>query len=71
MEVFSASCPAAIVDGSIIRVDIFQNSLGNLVVNEFESLEAAYYSRSGVNEAKVATTMTVFFSNELAKFLEI
>ena len=35
--------PECICDG-LVRVDIFTNANGNLVVNEFESLEAEYSS---------------------------
>lgn len=39
---FRHHCPHAITDG-LFRVDVFQTRLGELVVNEFESLDAVYY----------------------------
>jgi len=39
-----SSCPETITDG-LFRVDIMKRANGNLVVNEFESLEAVAYSR--------------------------
>eukprot|EP00597_Dinobryon_sp_UTEXLB2267_P016104 CAMPEP_0201096512 /NCGR_PEP_ID=MMETSP0812-20130820/5481_1 /ASSEMBLY_ACC=CAM_ASM_000668 /TAXON_ID=98059 /ORGANISM="Dinobryon sp., Strain UTEXLB2267" /LENGTH=158 /DNA_ID=CAMNT_0047350809 /DNA_START=837 /DNA_END=1313 /DNA_ORIENTATION=+ len=42
VSVFRESCPHAITDG-LFRVDVFETKLGELVVNEFESLDAAYY----------------------------
>jgi len=62
----------AIIDG-IVRVDIFRNSNGSLVVNELESLEAAIYGGyAGTNlESKVISTMTTFFETELAKYIEL
>jgi len=41
-NVFRERCPYAITDG-LFRVDVFQTRMGELVVNEFESLDAAYY----------------------------
>ena len=35
-------CPQTIVDGGLNRVDIMFFSTGQMVVNEFESLEACY-----------------------------
>jgi hypothetical protein len=40
-----SSCPETIIDG-LFRVDIMKRANGNLVVNEFESLEAIAYSRT-------------------------
>lgn len=42
VDVFREHCPHAITDG-LFRVDVFQTKLGDLVVNEFESLDAVYY----------------------------
>jgi len=41
-----AARPYAIVD-MIVRVDIFENAQGQLIVNEFESFEALYETKSG------------------------
>jgi hypothetical protein len=40
-----ASHEAYIVDG-LVRVDVFKNNTGKLVVNELESFEAIYYTRT-------------------------
>lgn len=65
------NCPAAIITGSIVRVDVFENSKGNLVVNELESLEAAYYSACSAKESYISDAMTEFFTTELTKYLDI
>ncbi len=44
-------CPYAIVDG-LFRVDVMQKADENYVVKEFESFEAAYYSRDDVDKLK-------------------
>lgn len=46
------NCPSAITDG-LFRVDVFQNFDGTMVVNEFESLEAAHFGTPG-QEIKVS-----------------
>ena len=66
--------PSAITKGAYIRVDIFQDSLGRMVVNEFESLEGNFYSgdRNGiVKETTITNHITVYYMNILAKYLEI
>jgi hypothetical protein len=45
MERFQSAAPFAITDG-LFRVDIFQTLSGKMVVNEFESLDAAYDTAS-------------------------
>jgi hypothetical protein len=40
------NCPESILDG-LVRVDIFQNKAKQFVVNEFESLDAAYSANEG------------------------
>jgi len=44
MSAIKSSCPETITDG-LFRVDIMRRANGNLVVNEFESLEAMAYGR--------------------------
>ena len=39
---FKSNCPYAITE-QLFRVDVFQNSNGDLVVNEFESLDADFH----------------------------
>jgi len=43
IEKFRTNAPFAITDG-LMRVDIFQDATGTMVVNEFESLDASYSS---------------------------
>jgi len=51
----------------LVRVDIFCNAEGKLLVNEFESLEAVYYKKSSVLESRVTATLVLFWQNVLAK----
>jgi hypothetical protein len=44
-ETLRRGCPNAIVDGGLGRVDVMRRASGQLVVNEFESLEAYYFGR--------------------------
>ncbi len=60
------------IDGSfqsdgLVRVDVFVNQLGDFVVNEFESLEANYYStkNSVDQEAKVTRWLFNFWLKQL------
>jgi hypothetical protein len=46
VEKLKLNCSESIVDG-LIRVDIFQNKEKKFVVNEFESLDAAYSANEG------------------------
>lgn len=52
--IFRHRCPYAITDG-LFRVDVFQTKLGKLVVNEFESLDASYYSTERGDSSFVVT----------------
>ena len=48
---FRAAIPFAITDG-LFRIDIFQTASGQMVVNEFESLDTSYESKTiGADEA--------------------
>jgi hypothetical protein len=49
IQALKAACPEAIIDG-LFRVDIMQRQCGDLVVNEFESMEAVAYSRGSSNK---------------------
>ena len=74
VAVLAQSNPSAIVKDSIVRVDIFRNNLGQMVVNEFESLEAVCYSgdRNGiVKEGHLKSDMAIFFLNILLRYLEL
>lgn len=64
-------CPAAITDG-LLRVDIFQNKYGHYVVNEFEGLEAVYYSiRGHLSEIKIDEFLTVYWMKKIYSQLKI
>jgi hypothetical protein len=68
------NCPSTITDG-LVRVDIFKNANDELVVNEFESLEACYYSKkdsSFTAEADVSTFLREkYWKNKLEEFVKI
>ncbi len=61
------SCPASICDG-LVRVDIFTNASGLLVVNEFESLEAEYGSTEQ-NEIEIHNFLVAFWEKHLRSAL--
>ena len=46
VKVLQEACPHTICDGLLFGVDVFMNQAGDFIVNEFESLEAAYYGKS-------------------------
>ena len=66
----AAKCPGAITDG-LVRVDVFQNCKKELIVNEFESLEACFYNQKCQHttttqlvcywEAKIKNLVNSFF----------
>lgn len=55
--------PHTITEG-VVRVDIFQDPHG-WVVNEFESLEANYYSKVGAQEAHTSQKWRLFWTSIL------
>ena len=58
-------CPALISDG-LLRVDIFKNKNGSYVVNEFESLEAVYYSRKEhYSEIKIDEFLVTYWMKKI------
>ena len=59
--------PDSIVHG-LMRVDVMQSSNGNLVLNEFESFEANYYSSNHSEEAAVSQFLAEFWKRELDYF---
>lgn len=71
LDLLRIQCPSAIVTDCIVRVDVFQNIAGNLVVNELESLEAGYETTSSKKNSIVENGMTLLFATELAKNLEL
>lgn len=63
-------CPAALLDG-LVRVDIFRTCAARgsqLIVNEFESLEADYYS-SGVNEAYLESRLSTYWADVITQLI--
>ena len=70
IDEYKKACPYAITDG-LFRVDVFQNIYGNFVVNEFESLEAAYYSTKMENEMFVSEYLAAYWANLLDENLSI
>lgn len=51
------------LDG-LVRVDIF-NYNGRLVLNEFEGIEAVYFSKDVVDEMKVSRDLEEFWANKI------
>ena len=58
MHCLSKQCPASLTAG-LIRVDIMETSAGNLIVNEFESLEAVF-EPSGHESGEVGARLREF-----------
>jgi hypothetical protein len=69
---FKTKYPVAIVDGPF-RVDVMIKSNGKLIVNEFESFEAAYYCKSATRDLEKELTVTrycaKFWETEIDKFI--
>jgi hypothetical protein len=63
MHCYLTHCPYAILDG-LFRVDVMQTKDGEYVVNEFESLEAAYY-KGDYEEALVHTFLEKYWFEKL------
>ena len=64
VEIFQVECPYSICDG-LFRVDVFMNRSNELVVNEFESLEAAYYCSKGSLESAVTNFLKTYWLDKL------
>ncbi len=65
--------PSFHADG-LVRVDVFQNQVGELIVNEFESLEAYYHSSAIIGmteEASVTEWLTEFWRLKLKMFIPL
>ena len=61
---------AFLCDG-LTRVDIFSNKDGNLVVNEFENLDAQYSKLdSGISEARVKVFLEGYYFNKVAEIIK-
>jgi hypothetical protein len=63
------NCPELISDG-LIRVDIFQDKYNDFVVNEFESLEANYYS-IGIEDMLLSEKLTEYWINKIKSFVGV
>jgi hypothetical protein len=55
----------AFLSDGLTRVDIFCNNFGNLVVNEFESLDAQYSKFGGTSEAETKTFLEGYYFDKL------
>jgi hypothetical protein len=66
-----SSCQSFMFDG-LVRVDVFQNQCGDMVVNELESLEAHYHgsnNNSGVISQHLMTeNLTNYWSEKIIYF---
>ena len=61
----------AFLSDGLTRVDIFSNKDGNLVVNEFENLDAQYSKLdSGVSEAKVKVFLEGYYVKKISEILK-
>jgi hypothetical protein len=63
------SCPEFLCDG-LVRVDIFQDKYGDFIVNEFESLEANYYTFN-IDDMKLTEKLTDYWMEKIFQFVEI
>jgi len=64
---FRLNAPYAITDG-LLRVDIFQDAKGQMVVNEFESLDANYSSTAQLQMA-THSFLNKYWENKIVEFL--
>ena len=71
LDLMRIQCPSAMITDCIVRVDVFQNIAGNLVVNELESLEAGYETTKAKQNSIVEKGMESMLESELAKYLTI
>jgi len=63
------SCPEFLCDG-LVRVDIFENQYGDMVVNEFESLEACYYTTND-SDMIFAQKLTCYWEVKIHSYLSL
>ena len=61
--------PQSLLDG-LVRVDVFNSSNHGLVVNEFESLEANFYSKHHQNQMMVESFLERYWGLQLFRFVE-
>lgn len=69
INLLQSRCPEALVNG-LVRVDIMQNENGQMVVNEFESLEADHpHGFRSINEyTELSHKLTMYYVDILLKF---
>lgn len=65
-KIHEADRDTYILDG-LVRVDIFKNNEGNLVVNEFESLEARHFSNNHCKVIGVTDYLRLYWREKLYK----
>ena len=68
MESLEKSDKTFILDG-MIRVDLFCSNEGNLVVNELEGLEAAYYASSFSDQIRTESFLENYWENKILELL--
>jgi hypothetical protein len=66
---FKLNCPGAITDG-LFRVDVLQNNDGKMVVNEFESLEASYFT-TGDKQIAVQDFLFHYWFHKISNIFEV
>ena len=66
IEILGKRIPFALLDG-LIRVDIFINAKGEMVVNEFEGFEAGY--ADGKHDLTVEEFLSEYWEKKILKFV--
>lgn len=69
VRLLKSRVPSFLCDG-LIRVDIFCNAMGKLMVNEFESLEATHYIPNHTNECRVVRALANYWIKVLNKCVQ-
>ena len=64
VRILKRNCKTSLVHG-LMRVDIMQTVDGNMIVNEFESFEANFYSNNHCDEMHVSSFLTEFWMQEI------
>lgn len=69
IQTLKSGFPGFITEG-LVRVDVFETMAGDLVVNEFESLDAAYYSTQIEDEMKVKVYLQNYWNAYIVRSIE-
>ena len=69
VEILSKRCNGSHSSG-LLRVDIMQTSAGNMIVNEFESLEALYMSASSCQTSSTHSFLREYWARTIYDALE-